>query len=74
MKVLERRPTLHKSDSGDVQVEELNGETQLPAIETETKSTQTNPVLSVSSGFKGKTYPPAGGPKNCIMSIVPHNC
>ena len=55
-------------------MEELNGETQLPAIETETKSTQTNPVLSVSSGFKDKIYPPAGGSKNCIMSIVPHNC
>ena len=70
---LERHPSIDTSESGDTEVNELDGETRLQAITTETTTTNMNTVLFIPSAFKGETFL-AVYPKNCIISIVPRNC
>ena len=70
---MERHPSIDTSESGDTEVKELDGETRLQAIPTETSTTKMNTVLFIPSAFKGENFP-AVDPKNCIMSIVPRNC
>ena len=72
-KFLERHPSFDTSESGVTEVKELDGETRLQAIPTETTTTKMNAVLSIPSAFKDETFP-AVDPKNCKMSIVPRNC
>ena len=55
---MKRHPSIDTSDSGDDRVEEVNGETKLHAITTETSSLKTNIVLSIPSEIKGESFPP----------------
>ena len=69
----ERHPSFDTSEIGDNQVEELDGETPLQAITTETTTSKMNMAKSIPSAFLSVSFL-ALDPKNCIMSIIPRIC